>query len=62
MSHIDIGAMKTENGNYHVCLEVYEARSTLNMNILMSRDELKELRNSIHNILIDLNMELGYEQ
>ncbi len=62
MSHIEISACTTPNGDYHVCLEVYQPNSVMNLNIRMTRDELKEMRNSFHNVLIDLNMELNYEQ
>lgn len=61
MSHIEISVGTTPNGDYHVCLEAYQPISVMQLNIRMTRDELKELRNSLHNVLIDLNMELNYE-
>ncbi len=61
MSFIDIGVMKTENGNYHVCLEAHQSDSVMNFNIKMTREDLKEMRNSLHNALLELNMELNYE-
>lgn len=61
MSHVDIGFMKTSDGNYHCSVEVYQPGSTLDMNVRMSRLELKELRNSLHNTLLELNRELNYE-
>ncbi len=61
MSHIDIGATLSEDGTYHCSVEVYQGETATFMNITLTRYELKELRNSLHNALIDLNMELGYE-
>lgn len=43
------------DGDYYIYLEG-------DTETQISREQLKEFRNSIHNLLIDLNMELGYEE
>lgn len=45
--------MKIEDSYYVYLNGEYETELT--------REQLKDFRNSIHNLLIDLNMELNYE-
>ncbi len=61
MAYIEIGACKKPNGNYHVSVETHSNLAFHDSHIEMTRDELKELRNMMHNALLDLNQELNYE-
>lgn len=61
MSYIEIGASSKPNMDYHVCVSVHGGQSVTETHISMTRDELKELRNMMHNALLDLNQELNYE-
>lgn len=61
MSSIEISAATIPNGDYHVLIDAYQPASVVQLNIRMTRDELKNFRDTIHNVLIDLNMELNYE-
>ncbi len=69
MNYIDIGAMKILDGNYFCSIEVHQRQSQIRVdglqtviNLLMTREELKQLRDTLHNALLDLNMELNYEK
>ena len=61
MTYIEISAYSKPDKNYHVCVSTHDAKSVNETNISMTRDELKELRNMMHNALLDLNQELNYE-
>ncbi len=61
MSHIEISVCTTPNSDYHVCIEAYQVASVMNLNIRMTKDELKELRDVLENVLLGLNNELSEE-
>lgn len=61
MAYIEISAVKNLNDNYHVCVDIHNPGFSSDSHIVMTREELKEFRNMLHNTLIELNLELNYE-
>ena len=61
MAHIEIAACKKPDDNYHVEVTIFLDQSFSESHLVMTRDELKEIRNMLHNVLLDLNLELNYE-
>lgn len=61
IKYVELRMMEFEIGTFNVsfCFSLIESSSEVN--IYLNRVELKELRNIIHNALIELNELLDYE-
>lgn len=57
---IDFRKVTDDNGSSYE-LEVDMSSNYITAHVEMSRADLKEFRNSIHNLLLDLNEELNWE-
>lgn len=57
---IDFRGVTDDNGKSYE-IEVDMSSNYINCHVEMSRSDLKQFRNMIHNLLLDLNKELDYE-
>lgn len=57
---IDFRKVTDDNGSSYE-LEVDISSNYVTCHVEMSRDDLKQFRNMVHNLLMDLNQELNYE-
>ncbi len=57
---IDFRKVTDDNGSsYEIDVDI--SSNYITCHVEMSRDDLKNFRNMVHNLLLDLNQELNYE-
>jgi hypothetical protein len=61
MAYIELSAKKTPEQDYLVSVDIYAGKLISEIYLIMTREELKQVRGMMHNALIDLNKELEWE-